>query len=276
VRRLPVDDHRNPTHGRHIGRWAAAFALFWTFLGMLFALQLFQATTADTSIPALRRAIAATTEIDTLLDRNYDDLRERADASAAGDTLNLRDYPIDIALSPAEVRTLSREELRTLLLQRSADVMYRDGTGTLRDDESGGGPGRFDAAGAVDRSMDLLRQRNHRVLGAVTVALASLSLVLAFMLAALSRGFGRPASVAGVALAGSLVLVLAGVTVRLYVNVASSDDTEYIQHELLEIGRTLSWIPIRNGIAFSLVAALLLLISVACARWFDQRPQHSA
>lgn len=253
---------------RNIGKWMAAFALFLVLAATLLSLQLYQVTAEGPSRQTLRRAIAATTEIDVLLQRNYDDLQLRAEASDAGEVLTLRDYPINVTLTRDEALGASREELRELLLSRSAAMMYEDGTSLLRDD-GGGRPGRFNAAGLIDSFLDVLRDGAHTAFGVTTFVLAALSTLLALTLAALCRGFGRLVAVGAVTVAASLPLLLIGLLARW--SSSTDGDTEYIEREMLAIGESLAWLPIRNGLAFVAFGAILLIAGVAAARISDAR-----
>lgn len=264
-----------PSPARNIAKWGVALAFFLALCVTLLLLQLLQLTSREVSEPALRRAIVATTELDPLLERNYDDLVERAEAAAAGETVLLEDYPIEIALTADEVRALSRDEVRETILDRSVAVMYRDGTSTLRA-EGGSAPGRFDVAGAVDQFLDLMRDRTHDAALVATLVFAVLSTALAALLASLCRGFGRLAAVGAVTLAASLALLLAGGLAQLSLRSANDGEREYLQEELLSIGETLAWIPVRNGLAFTAFGALVLLIGFAGARLMDRQASQTA
>jgi hypothetical protein len=41
------------------------------------------------------------------------------------------------------------------------------------------------------------------------------------------------------------------------------------------VGQALAWIPIRNGIAFCVLGAAMLIIGVLCARWADRAGARS-
>ncbi|MDP9238596.1 MAG: hypothetical protein M3P30_14580 [Chloroflexota bacterium] len=257
---------------RNFGKWTVASLFFLAMLALLASLQLFQVTSEGASKRTLRRAVAALTEIDPLIDRQYDDLQQHASTAGADETVRLNDYPIDIPLRVAEVRGATKDQLRNLLLDRSADLMYSQGTSPLR--TSNGrtqSVGRFSVGGITDDGLGFLRRRHHDILGPLTFALAVLCLVLGVTLAVLCRGFGRLASVGGVVLMASIPLVLAGIGARFYLRIASQGDREYIQREFLEIGQGLAWIPIRDGIAFTALGAVFLAIGVGCAVWADRR-----
>ncbi len=257
---------------RSFGKWSVALGLFVALLALLTSLQLFQLTAKGASSRTLRRSVAALTEIDPLLDRNFDDLQRSAQNAGAGETVELRDFPVSIPLPADEVRGMSKEQLRNVLLDRSADVMYSSGTAPLRDPAaSGGNIGRFSVAGLTQHGLGFLRSRNHDILAVTTFALAALCAVLAITLAAMCRGFGRLGSIGAVLVAASIPVVLGGIGARFYMRIASGSDTEYIQREFLEIGQGLAWIPIRDGAAFTILGLVFLVVGVTCAVWADRR-----
>ena len=268
-----------PSFWRNVGKWSVAFVLFLALVELLITLTLFQVTAEGASKRTLRRAVAALSEIDPLIDRHYDELQQQAASAGPNETLELQDFPIDIPLTRDEVQGASKDELRDLLLDRSADVMYARGTDPLRRTPgSGQDVGAFSVAGITDNGLGFLRSRYHDILGVLTFALAALCLVLGVTLAALCRGFGRLASVGAVVLAASLPLLLAGIGARFYMRIVSGSDTEYLQKEFLEIGQGLAWIPIRNGLAFTVLGSVFLVLGVGCAIWADRRdaPRYSA
>ena len=253
------------------GKWAAALA-FGLVLGMaLISLQLFQLTARSTSEPALRRALDALVEGDAIIERNHDDLRGRAEASAPGETLLLRDYPVAVPLTREEVLDSSKESLRLILLDRAIERLYQSGTGVLRGADFSGVAGRFTAGGVLDESLGFLRERVHGILALLTLTLVAASALFAFVLAAFCRGFGRLVGIGAVVLVAAAPLLLGGLSMRLYARGATGADDEYLQGELFEIVASLAWLPIRNGAAFALFGAAVLATGAVCARLADSR-----
>lgn len=257
---------------RNVGKWSVGFALVVALLALFTSLQLFQLTAEGSSKRTLRRAIATLTEIDPLLDRNFDDLQRSAENAGAGDTVALRDFPIDVPLAPSDVLGVPKPQLRALLLERGADVMYIHGTDSLRAPAAHrGNLGRFSIAGLSNHGLGFLRSRNHDILAVATFVLAALCAALAITLASMCHGFGRLASIGIAVVAASIPVVAGGVGIRFYMRIASDGDTEYVQREFLEIGQGLAWIPIRDGAAFTILGLLFLLVGRACASWADRR-----
>lgn len=271
-RAASIPDAESSALWRSFGKWSVGFGFFVALLALLTSMQLFQMTSASTSKETLRRSLAALTEIDPLLDRNYDDLQRNAQSAAAGQTVELRDFPVAVPLAPADVLAMSKEQLRNVLLDRAADVMYRNGAGALDASAANrGNVGRFSVAGLTRHGLGFLRSRNHDILAATTFILAALCTALAITLASMCRGFGRLTSIGMVVVAASIPVVLGGIGARFYMRIASGGDTEYIQREFLEIGQGLAWIPIRDGAAFTIVGLLFLAVGFAGAVWADRR-----
>jgi hypothetical protein len=257
---------------RSIPKYSVGAALFIAMLALLTSLLLFQLTAEGASKRTLRRAVAALTEIDVLIERHYDELQRQADTAAPSDTMELQDYPIAVPLTRADVQGASKAQLRDLLLDRSADALYARGTAPLRDAAAGSGNvGRFSIAGLTRHALGFLRTRNHDILGVLTFVLAAVCTVLAMTLAVLCRGFGRIASVGGVVLAAAIPVAVGGIAARFFMRIQSGNDTEYVQREFLEIGQGLAWIPIRDGLAFTVLGATFLALGIAGAIWADRR-----
>lgn len=256
---------------RNFGKYSVAFAFFVTLLALLTSLQLFQVTAESTSQQTLRRSLAALTEIDLLLDRNYSDLQRSAQNVSTGEMVELRDFPVAIPLAPADVLSMSKEQLRTTLLDRASDIMYKNGSTALDAKTANqGSVGRFSVSGITRHGLGFLRSRNHDILAVTTLVLAALCTALAITLAWMCRGFGRLTSVGMVIVAASIPVVLGGIGARFYMRIASDGDTEYIRREFLEIGQGLAWIPIRDGAAFTILGLLFLAVGLACAVWADR------
>ncbi len=267
--RAGADD--DPVAWRGTARWAIALLLLLSLGATLTALVLFQATSEGTSKRSLRRAVAALSEVDVLVDRHYDSLQAEASNAAPGDQFQLADFPVDVKLTRNEVLGSSKAQLRDLLLDRSANVMYNDGTAPLRSTPGASiGVGPFTAGGVTDRGLGFLTRGHHDMLRVLTLVLAGVSGLLCVALAALSRGFARLTSVGAVVLAASLPLLAVGAGARLYIRFASGSQTEYLQREFLAIGRGLAWIPIRDGLALAALGAIVLAVCAVCAVWGDR------
>lgn len=250
---------------RNPGKWFAGLVLCLALLATFAALILLQASSEGPATNTHVRAVAALSEIDTLIERHYDDLQARAEASPPGTMLQLNEFPIEVPMTREEALGISKADLRTLLLSRSADIMYDDGTSALRDAEGADSVPRFTAAGIVDRSLDLLRRDVHDAMRIVVYVLAAVSLILAVTLASLTRGYGRLGGIGVALVASSVVVLLTGLFMRLMAS-TGADDNEYVRAELLDIGATMAMIPIRTGAAFALAGVVMVTIALVFAR----------
>lgn len=267
---LPQDE---ATTHRNVTKWIVGLALFLVFLGFLVALQAFQATTEGTSERTLRRALAVVSEVDLLLERHYEDLRERADAADPNETLELQDFPVRVPLTPDEVRAQSRDELRATLLERGADLLYEDGTGAMRAESSEGDVAVFSFGGSFDRTLNLMREDVHLATGVLMAVLGGIALFLAVLLALATRGFGRVVALGIVALASSAVLLVVALLVRL--SAVTDDGDEYVRSEFIDIAHEVTWLPIRNGAILVVVAAVVAVLGAVAARVTDSKRERS-
>jgi hypothetical protein len=260
--------HAEAASGRNVAKWIVALALFFSLLAFFSMLQVFQITSEGTSERTLQRSLAVISEIDVLLDRHYDDVRERADAVQPNEALELEDFPVSVPLTPEEVETQSRDELRQTLLERGADAMYADGTDALRDDASTGDVGMFSVGGSIDQALDLLREDVHTASGIAMTALGVISLLLAVALAAATRGFGRVVAIGAVALASAMTLFL--IALLGWVSLETGGGSEYVRVEFTDISREVAWLPLRNSAILVTVAAFVTAMGAIAARVTDR------
>ena len=235
----------------------------------LIVLQLYQASSEGTATRALRRSVAALTELDVLVAQQYDQLQTQAATAAPGDVIVLDGYPLAVQLSPNEVGDVPQNELRETIVSESAAILYSDGTSAWRAVD-GSDPGRFTAAGAVDRSMDLLREDVHDVSLIALTVLAAVSLILVVFLATFCRGFGKIGAVGVAILFAAIPVLLGGALGRLFT--AGADDDHYLRDQLFAIGHGLSSIPLRDGLAFAALGASLIIVAMLGDRLTRRQP----
>jgi hypothetical protein len=262
---------------RGVARLGAGVLLAALLVLLLGALTLFQATAAGTARPALRRATAALTEIDALIGQQYDELRLRAESAGPGESLRLENYPLPVDLPAEEVLGSSPESLRASILDRSAGLLYDDGTAALRDPEAGDGTGAFSVAGATDRFIGALRQRNHDALLVAVVVLAAMCAAGALGVTLTARGFGRLGGVGIALLAAGAAYAVAGGAVRWYAAARTDGaDGEYLRRELFAIAEEFARIPIRDGLAFAALGAVFCTTALVCGALGGRRAAAAA
>src|SRR5688572_9571900 len=108
--------------GRTLSTILFAVALF-LFVGFLSA---WQVSAEKNARGPLASGIALTTDLDALMQQNVEALRRQV-AADSEEVYVLPEYPIDVYVTAEEVEALEDAQLRELILDRSAAVVYRDG-----------------------------------------------------------------------------------------------------------------------------------------------------
>ena len=249
---------------RHAPQVAAALGLATALLALLVALNLLQLTAPGPAHRALRRAVVSLTEIDSLLAVHGAALQRQADASPE-EPVSLPDYPLDVSLSPEEARR-PETEVRDLLLDRSAERVYQEGTTAFREEGQSGNSPQLSVQSAVRTGLGFLTAGNHDALRWATLGLALVSGVLSGALVLVTRGYGRLSALGGAVAAASLLFLLLAVAVRLVLGLAGWGTDDYITVQLLDLAKGAAWLPIRNGLTFSGLGLALLALGVVGSR----------
>jgi hypothetical protein len=259
---------------RWVPRWPRATKwLFGPLLALdvgllLFALAFASVTAEGPAKRALGQSVAILTEVDTFLDEHYQSLQLEAQQTDDG-TIALRDFPLAVTFSPQEIKDTNREQFRTLLLERSAALLHRDGTAAFRQDRNSE-VNSLSPQGAVRAGLDLLRPTPHRVFTGLTIAFAALAAALTGALALSTRGAGRLTALGVSLLFASVPFLILAVALRFVLRVAADGADEYLAHEFLQLAQEQTWAPIRDGIIFSAASAALLAAGPIVARWSDR------
>ncbi len=261
----PIMETRVPTEAerRSVTKWMLGLAAFFALALALASLQMFQISSEGTSKSALARSTAALTEIDALLDRHYGDMQTQAAANAPGQTLELEDFPIALNLTKEDVLGRSKEEIRALILARSADRLYEDGTGVLRESaEANSGPGRFSIDGITDGMLGQLTARNHTRFGIATILLTGIAAALCIACGSTCRGWGRLTAFGMVLAAAGGTILVGGLLALAYANSQSGSD-EYVRSEFFGMIADLARAPVRNGMVCVAAGGALVVIAFA-------------
>jgi hypothetical protein len=254
---------------RNALKWTLAILLVLTCLALFSSLSLMQLTSRGPAERLLRRSVASLTEIDSYVDRRYDDFH-RAAMTQAPEPVVLNDFPVRLEFDRTEARAMSRDDLRAALLDRSAALIYDRGMSVF-----GQGAGEesstFSTPGAVRRSLDFLRDDNFQVLRVLTFSLGIASAILAFGLTLTGRGFGRLAGVGAAISAAAVPFLVGAVALRYTLRTAAPGQNEFLSNELLNVGAEAAWAAIRNGMAFTVLGLVFLVAGVRLAQWADAR-----
>ncbi len=260
------------THGsrwQSAARWFLGGLLVLDLGILLFVLSLANVTAEGPAKRSLGQSLAILTEVDAFLVDHFETLQQEA-SQTQEEALSLPDFPIPVSFTPEEVRAADREEFRALLLTRSADRVREEGVSVFQE-ERGSEISFFSPQGAVRSGMDFLRATPHRVLTALTVALATVAGVLALGLMLASRGYGRLLGLGLSVFLAAVPFLIVAVAVRFAFRLAADGLDDYLAREFLKLGQELTWAPIRNGIIFSVGGAVVLVVGTALARWSDSQ-----
>ena len=238
----------------------AALGLILALSGLLVALSFFQLTAPGPAHRALRRAVASLTEIDSLLAVRGPALQEQAEASPDG-PVSLPDYPLDVPLSPEEARQ-STAQVRDLLLDRSAEQAYQEGSAAFREEGEPGGSSGLSPKGFVHLSLGLLTASRHDALRVATVVLAILCGALSGALVLLTPGYRRLTALGSAVAASSLLFLLLTVAGRLVLALAGAASDDYIAGQWLGLAKDAARLPLRNGLAFGGLGVALVVLGV--------------
>lgn len=240
-----------------------------TFL-LLVSLSTMQLMQRGPAQRVLQQELLIVTEADALIDLHYDELRAEAEAGR-GERLRLRHYPLDVTFTSDEVLSMTREQWRDALLARSAAMVYESGAAALRAEPTSPEPSVFSTPGAVRLTFDALNRDSFEILRFVTFSLGVASAILAVALALVTRGYGRLAAIGAATASAAIPFLLAAVAIRYGFRVGKEGEDEYFVRSFLDLGAEVAWIAIRNGIAFTVVTAGLLVVGLGLAIWSDAR-----
>ncbi len=149
-----------------------------------------QVTDQDAAVHVISEGIRATTDVDRLLAVHGDALRESAAAAEDGDLLSIPDYPLPVNIEPEEVLALNDDELRELVLARSAAIIYVTGLSPF--DQTGNQTLAFlSVQGALDQLLGALTGSTHQRAGYAAVVLLMVVTVAGAASLAMTQGLRR-------------------------------------------------------------------------------------
>lgn len=242
---------------------ALALAVF-LFVG---ALSFAQATGESTARNVLESSIAATTEIDALLESELPALRDAADV-ATDEPVELPGFPIAAIVTAEQAASAPAEEIRATLLDQGTLAVYNDGFAAY--DRTGDQDiDSLSAEGMLNRVIGTLTRSNHDLARFVALVLAPLVASVAVITALSRRGPGRFTLLGGTVALGAMVGLLFSAALYLGVQVLADGDDVYVQ-ELRDLVTALLGVPLRN---FTIVAILGALTWAAgpFTAWLEAR-----
>ena len=219
----------------------------------------------------LRRSVAVSTNIDAILP----DLQVALEAEAREgdmDPVRVPDFPIAVDIPRDEALSLEGMALRERILSEAGATLYRDGMSAWAgaDDDGDQRIETISVAGALERGLGLIMDKNHDRMVIAAVVLGFLSAVLAAILVASVRSWGRLIVLGAATILAALPLLAAAVGVRFAFRTAQEEADPFV-YGLLELGVEAMWVPIRNYLALTALGFAVMLVALmfiwASSRW---------
>jgi hypothetical protein len=255
---------------RVASQWLVVLFLAVT-LGVLFLFATaFQVTSDGTAHRILRRGVAITTDIDTVLPRIETEL-ETAAQSAEGDQVRVPNWPVPVDIPKADVGRIEPAELRARILDQSADRLYGDGMSAWAagDPEANQSIDRVSTAGGLNRAFGLVTEKWNTVFLVAAVLFAFLSLVLTVVLWLNLSPYLRLLAVGAAVSVASIISLAAAVAVRFALRTAETGADPF-EEQLIDLGVDTVWLFIRNYLILSLLGFALLAIA-SVFLWLQSR-----
>jgi hypothetical protein len=227
----------------------------------------YQATSGETADRILRRGIAITTEIDTILPRIETDL-EVAAQTAEGDQVTVPNYPVPVQIPKQDVGGIESSELRERILQQSADRLYEDGMSAwaANDPEAQQSIDRFSTPGAMHRPFAMVTEKWNTVFLIAALLFGFLSLVLAALLWVSLVSYLRLLAIGAAISIASISSLALAVAVRFALRTAETE-ADAFEEQLIDLGVDTVWLFIRNYLILSLLGFVLVAIASVFLWW---------
>ena len=255
---------------RSVSVWLVAFLLAVVVAAFFTAISAAQLTGEETGGRILRRSVAVTTNIDAALPGIEKRLSEEPAFNEGGNVV-VPDFPIAVELTPGEAETLRGAELRDRILDESAARLYDEGGGAWAANDPGADRNieRFSTAGAVNESLNLVRDDWHTVFVVIAVLLGIIALLMAGAIFIALPWDGRLLALGGVGVIAALPPLAAAVALRFAFRTADTDGDLFLEG-LADVGADSMWVPIRNFFTLA-VLSFLVLSAGSLLLWWESR-----
>jgi hypothetical protein len=230
----------------------------------------FQVTSDGSAHRILRRGVAATTEIDALLPQIETELETAAD-TAEDDQVRVPNFPVPVDIPKTDVGRIGPAELRSRILEQSADRLYEDGMSawTASDPEAQQSIDRVSTAGGLHRAFGFATEKWNTVFLIAAALFGFLSLILVVLIWLTLRSYLRLLALGGAISVASIISLAAAVAVRFALRTAETNADPF-EEQLIDLGVDTVWLFIRNYLILSLLGFALLLVA-AFFLWLQSR-----
>jgi hypothetical protein len=240
---LELRERRRMARPQYDGSRAAYSVMFGLAVFLLVgALSMRQLTERDVAHQLIVEGVVALVDVDLVLAEREAELESAAAAAAPNELITIPGYPLPVRLTAAEVQDSDAAELRALVINRSASIIYDEGLDAF--DQSGGSSlSMFSREGMLDSLVGQLSSTNHRRAGIASVLLGVFAALAAAMVVLRTPGFRRVRALAvpiiGASIAGvvGVGVILDWILGRWWGGDPFSDQVDTIIGDAVEIGR---------------------------------------
>jgi hypothetical protein len=254
------------------GQWLLVLFLALT-LGLFFLFATaFQVTSDGPGHRILRRGVAITTEIDALLPQIQTQLVANA-LTAEGDQVLVPNFPVPVAIPKADAGRIEPAELRTRIIDQSADRLYEDGMSAWAagDPESQQSISRASTAGGLHRAFGLVTEKWNTIFLFAAILFAFLSLLLFVPLWMSLRTYLRLLALGGAISVASITSLAAAVAIRFALRTAETESDPF-EEQLIDLGVDTVWLFIRNYLILSALGFTILVLA-SVFLWLQSRSE---
>jgi hypothetical protein len=236
-------ERRRMARPQYDGSRAAYSVMFGLAVFLLVgALSMRQLTARDVAHQLIVEGVVALVDVDLVLSERAAELESAAAAAAPNELITIPGYPLPVRLTAAEVQDSDEAELRELVINRSASIIYDEGLDAF--DQSGGSSlSLFSREGMLDSLVGQLSSTNHRRAGIASVLLGVFAALAAAMVVLRTPGFRRVRALAvpivGASIAGvvGVGIILSWILGRWWGGDTFSDQIDTIIGDAVGIGR---------------------------------------
>ncbi len=255
---------------RAASQWLIGVALAVMLVLLFLAINAAQLSSEGAGQRILRWSVAVSTDIDSILPDLQTSLREEARKGGA-DPVQVPDFPIPVKVPRDEALSLEGAALRQRILSEAATQLYEEGTSVWADGEPKGEQDieTISVAGAMKRGLGLITDKNHDRMVIAAIVFGVLSAVLAVLLVASMRSWGRLVALSAVTIAAALPSLAAAVGVRFALRTAQEEADPFVSG-LLDLGVEAMWVPIRNYLALTVLGFTVMLLTLVFI-WVSSR-----
>jgi hypothetical protein len=244
-------------------QWLSGILLAICLIALFLVVNAYQLTEADTAQRILSRAIAAVTEIDSLLPAIRADLTESLQTSDSP-TVTVPLFPVPVELTREEATSISTVDLRSRLLDTAAEKTYREGMSVfaLGSPEAKQKIDPISPEGGVKRGLGFLSDNNHSALRIAMWVFGGLSVLMAVLVLLSTKGLGRITALGACVLGAAVPSLVVAVGVRWGFRSSAEDQDDYLLRQLLSLGNDAVWLPLRNYTILCLLGLGIVVVGL--------------